>query len=234
MYIQKTVICGRYIITKKCFSLRYNKKALRSPNMKKTSEKQKEINKRNREEEFLATCLANFDIEDWYITLTYTREARPDSIKSAHKEFGTFIQKVKRYCKRHNIECLCCGKTEMPPSGAVHHHFMMNKAVPLEIILKYWTKGRVKDIQRIYSMDDMKLVNYIAKGEGAKHSVVEYKFFKTRNLKKPIIKRKVIKANSWTRVPKAKKGYQILEDSIFNYTDIVGFDAQRYIMVRRN
>lgn len=233
MYIQKTIIAGEYEIVKKCFSPRYGRKAIRSANFQKTTDRQKEINKRLREENYIAYALANFKKGDWYITLTYAPDKRPGDIDAAHKCFTDMLQKSKRQLKRKGQDIMCLEKTEFPPSGAVHHHLVINKEVPLELIFRNWPYGKVRDIQRIYSVSDLKLFNYLVKSEGARHEIIDFKFFKTRNLKKPVIKRRVIKANSWRKVPKARKGFELLRESIINYTDEAGYDAQKYIIKRK-
>ena len=240
-YVKKTIHAGDLILVRKYKSPRYGKRNnTRSSNLNETNEVQKKINERNRQEQIVAEILENFNKGDWWVTLTFSREERPSSTDDACKIFGRFIQKIKRKLKSKRmifrmgkeIDPKVIGVVEMPPSGAVHIHFLISGDVPADLIFDNWTYGKVKAIQRIYDLNNLKLANYLVKGEGATHKVTEHKFYKTRNLKKPKVEREIIKAEKWLKNPKPIRGYRVVEDSVINYTDDIGFDAQKYILIK--
>jgi hypothetical protein len=55
----------------------------------------------------------------------------------------------------------------------------------------------------------------------------------SRNLKKPIIKKEIIKSNEWRKEPKAIKGYMLEKNSIQEgFHDITGWPFQKYTMIK--
>lgn len=52
-------------------------------------------------------------------------------------------------------------------------------------------------------------------------------------LVKPIVKRKVVSANSWREYPQAPKGYMIIPESIeYGVSEITGYPYQYYRMIK--
>ncbi len=234
MYIEKTIYAGNTIIRKKYFSLRYGKKNIpRSPNTQKSSEQQKRINKKRSDENRELIMINNFPVGSWWITLTYIKEKRPKDINEAHNIFRKFLQRIKRWLKKKGIEFKYMGKTEMPKSGAVHHHLVINGNVEVSEIFDMWEYGNLKDVKRIYKMNDFKLADYFVKGEGSRHKESDCRYTQSRNLVKPVEKVRIIKSGHWRREPRPVKGYDILEGSVRNYNDDAGFEMQRYVMVKR-
>jgi hypothetical protein len=55
----------------------------------------------------------------------------------------------------------------------------------------------------------------------------------SRNLKKPVIKKEIIKSNEWRKEPKAIKGYMLEKNSIQEgFHDITGWPYQKYTMIK--
>lgn len=229
-YIEKTValLGGALIIKHKTFSLRFGRKAARGVNICKTSEKQAEINRRRSDDNRIYKIIENFlPCQSYWITLTYRLELRPGSIDEAHSIFTKFIAKLRRIGGRFAY----MGKTEMPESGAVHHHLLADAALCTDLLIKHWSFGSVKDIKLVYKTDDLKLANYFVKNEGT-HSCIECKYTQSRGLKTPEIKTRIVSASSWRKEPRAKKGYKVVD--VQNYFDILGFEAQKYIMLKED
>lgn len=234
MYIEKTIYAGDVIIRKKYFSLRYGKKNIpRNANIQESSEQQKRINKKRSDEKRELLMLNNFNVGDWWITLTYSKEKRPEDIDEAHNIFRKLLQRIKRRLKRRGIEFKYMGKTEMPKSGAVHHHLVINGDIEISEIFDMWEYGSLRDVKRIYKLDDFKLADYFVKGENSRHKEADCRYTQSRNLVKPVEKVRIIKSGHWRMEPRPIKGYDILAGSVQNYNDDVGFEMQRYVMVKR-
>lgn len=240
MYRMKEIIIpslGMHIV-KKGYSCRIGRKALRGENVMRTSERQKLINRKRSEENRIYLILNNFKSRcqsckkeivygDRWITLTYPLQLRPLTLDEAHKNFTRMLKKIKR--KYPNSKYM--GKTENTDKGNLHHHLLISRDVPHDYIVELWREfnNRIDDVE-IYSLVDMKLANYFVKNEGS-HKVTECKYTQSKNLVKPIIKVKILKAKTWRSEPKAKEGFDIID--VQNYFDSLGFEAQKYIMVKR-
>ena len=234
-YVKRIIEGGNVRIVRKHFSTRYGRRGVpRGMKINPTPEKQKERNKRRAEEYQSMFIPANFDIGDYYFTLTYSTDNRPSEFKEAHGNMTKYLHKVQRIMKRNGVVIKIFAKTEMTPTGSFHHHIIMSGGISMGILWDKWVFGNIKDFQKIYSIDDMKLANYIVKGEGAKHKVAAGKIFKTKNLVKPRVETEIVKSSSWTPNPKDTKDYNVVIDSVYDYDDIyTGFPAQFYIMVKK-
>lgn len=67
--------------------------------------------------------------------------------------------------------------------------------------------------------------------EGKPTEYMPEKYSHSRNLEKPVVVKKVISNKSWRRVPRPRKGYEVV--GLINGTDAVGFEKQTYILRKR-
>ena len=56
----------------------------------------------------------------------------------------------------------------------------------------------------------------------------------SRNLVEPKVEKRTVEAKEWVMDPKPRKGYYILQDSLYNGYDRMGYRYQRYVMVKLN
>lgn len=232
----------------KYFSLRYGIKRYAGARLNSTSDKQKEINKKRAAQKREDLIYNNFGEGDWWITLTYPRELRP-RFEEAHIVFTKFLAKVKRKYKM--FKYIGCTDDNIKGNNA-HHHGVFSwggatdkKGQQLNgfDLLEMWRKhiginrGGGK-VERIYNTENGDLARYFNKetpktydADGNATSVVEKKFTGSRNLDKPVVIKRVIKNNTWRKVPAAKKGYEVKD--VYNGFDFVGFEKQTYILRKR-
>lgn len=110
-------------------------------------------------------------------------------------------------------------------------------------LMKLWQKyngfeaGTGGRVQKIYNLENGALIKYFNRRKVKKYNdkgeaieFVEKKFTRSRNLKKPRVIKKIVSSNSWRRVPKARKGYEVDDNSVKNGFDILGFEKQQYIL----
>ena len=247
-YLQTEVSAGPYIFTYKGFALRYRKKYPRGPNINKCSHEQQRRNdyyaRRNR----IWKIAENFTSGDLWVTCTYKPNKRPEDMKFAQKDRNKFLRRIRDECNKHGIPFVYMGMTERGVRGAVHHHFIIRRGVDEGIIYKAWKEyGSIKiseigsgdeidfsaltfdDDKTEHDDDIIKLAKYFVKGDSDKS---EKTFTQSRNLRKPKIKKRIIRAERWVSKPKPKKGYEI--QSIYDgFHDFSGYPYQDYIQVRR-
>ena len=228
-YIQKTIYAGEHIFTEKCFSARYGKKNVpRGPNIKKCSDEQKRRNELQKKKRIIWLICENFRKGDWWITFTYRRADRPEDLKSAKKQRKKFIRRLRDILKRMGIPFVYMAMTERGTKGGLHHHFIIRNNFDIGIIAKLWEWGKVI-IDDIYSDSLYDVAEYFTKGDSEES---EKDFTKSKNLRQPRIKIKVVKAERWVSDPKPKKDYYIVH--LWNgFHDFSGFPYQEYVQVRR-
>ena len=228
-YIEKTIIAGEHIFKEKSFSARYGKKNIpRGPNWNECSEVQRRRNELLKKKRIVWNICTNFKKSDWWVTLTYRRTERPDSMVMAKKQRSRFISRLREKLKKKDIPLTYTAMTERGVKGGLHHHFIIKNVFDIGIIISLWEHGKVH-IENIYTDSMYDLAMYFVKGDSEKS---EKDFTSSRNMKKPKIRYRIIQAERWTSTPRAKKHYEIIH-RFDGFHDFSGFPYQEYVMVRR-
>lgn len=231
-YIQTKVVTPNAIFIHKHNSARYGKKGKRGERIGPTSEQQKEINKRISSQKWLWTICQWFRSTDYYLTFTYRKSDRPDSIKEASRIAGTVMGKLRRILKSRGKKLSYVLVTERGERGAVHHHVLIKNNFNIGIFFEkgLWSYGGVRyDPEEMKRKKIIQLAKYFIKGDSDKSEKV---FSKSRDLVAPKPQVKIIPAEGWREKPIIKKGYEL-----WNYDDGIecerGTFYQGYIMVKR-
>lgn len=239
---KKTWIIGsdKYITKSKCGGMFGNHRARAAKN-KETADKVKRHNlQKSIFNLFLLIC-ANFAKGDWHITLTYQRGLRPD-ISTSKKLVAKFFRKLKRWASGCNRTLRYIWVTHISPRGAIHHHVILPKWIPYDVLCDAWSAGFVKPGRPLYGNNDyMPLAKYLLTGTEGKAEHSEYgfediddcyhqkcgrRYTPSKNLVRPEPQVEWIEAASWRRNPKPPKGYTLAE--LYNGEDIWGFPYQIY------
>ena len=233
-YIKMTVTAGKDEYTYKYHSARYGKKCDRGGNIKPTPKEQRKINKRIAERKRQWTASANFGKDDWYVTLTYRRNERPESNAAAHAVLMNIIAKLRRKLKRQGVPLYYMCSTETGEKGAVHHHLIIKNNFNIGMLLELWKHGRI-DTVSIYTDSMAVLGGYLTKdADSGKHANKkaarkrEAIFSSSRNLKKPKIRKQIIKAITFSEIPVPKKDCYIIHE-YSGIQSIAGYLYQEYI-----
>ena len=168
----------------------------------------------------------NFEPDDWFITLHYERDNRPDSLESARKQLSAFLNKLKKYYVEWGIEYLWVKTTAYGERGALHHHAVIPKGADIRLISRLWKetvkasiKARPPECRALYSTGDYSaLAAYFCqqaeKTAGVKEKNVR-RWTCSRNCKRPVPDRlKWVDEIKWKEPPIPWPGYYIETDSI--------------------
>lgn len=236
-YIKMTVKAGNDEYTYKYHTHRYAKKSERGKNIRPTTKEQKKINKRLAYRKRQWTISSNFERGDWYITLTYRKNERPEDNKAAAKILSDTLGKLRRKLKRKGIPLYYISSTERGTKGAVHHHLIIKNNFDIGMLIELWKLGRVDSVS-VYTDSMAELGAYFTKDiEGGKHAnkqavkAKETIYGASRNLKKPKITKQVVKAKTFSDVPTNKKGYTIIH-FYKNFQSEAGYLYQEYIQTK--
>ncbi len=236
-YIKRIVKAGDTIEVKKYFSSRYGKKdkGSREEKLNPTPEKMEEINERNAVEKLTWILNANFGCGDLHCRLTYADEYYPTP-EEAKENIRKFLRVLRRVYKIHGVkspELKYVNATEYE-NKRIHHHIVIPEINP-KIVQDLWTYGRTFFSVLDNSGDYRKLAEYLVKEtrKSYKGKLVSGKRWNaSKNMTKPVISKEVVEADSWTRAPKAVKGYYIPKTSIEMDVDAYGFPYQKYVMIK--
>ena len=233
-YVKRTVRAGDTIEVKKYFTSRFGKKDKDKRNAKVnvSSEKMQEINEKNAIEKLTWLLNANFKAGDIHMVLTYNKELLPDE-ETAKDNLRKFMRNLRKAYKIEGSELKYIDTTEYEHTR-IHHHLVINK-FDTQKIQELWQYGRIHFSIFDNSGDYSKLAAYLVKetSETFRSGKISGKRWNaSKNLVKPKIEKEIVSADSWTKSPKAMKGYFIPKTSIEMDVDAFGYPYQKYTMIK--
>ena len=194
---------------------------------RKTPEKVRERNRKNRAEKIQLLILSNFYQHGHHIVLGYPKGEAPETFEEAERILRRFLEKIQR---REQGQFRYIAATERGKRTAVLHHHMIIQDAPglMELIEREWPGKRVHSTPT-YEDDTMgrQLADYIVKsidkdGEQGKYHI-------SRNLKKPEVKRDLSLGRM--EEPRAPQGYQVVPDTVYiGVNAFTGWPYQRYYL----
>lgn len=182
----------------------------------RTEEERAEYNRRKSEKRFIRLVNTNFDHNAYYVTLTYDKEHLPASYEEAERNLDNY----KRRLKRNNPNAKIIAVTGRGKhSGRLHHHLIISGAAESDIIGK-WEHGEIARAEHLrphnyyngedFGEDYTGLAEYLF---AHTEEVTKGRRWKqTKNLEQPKEEKpkKVCKAYSERKPPKAPKGYKLV------------------------
>ena len=183
---------------------------------------------------FLLLC-ANFNTGDWNITLTYAKGLRPTP-EMSKDIVADFFKKLKAWCKKQNRPCRYIWLTHIGSRGGIHHHVILPKWIPYDVLCDLWKYGQVQTGHPLYGNNQyQELASYLIRGtqgETLLRTKGRRRYNPSHGLKRIEPKREWVHASKWKKEPKPPKGWMIKKDSLFNDVDIWGFPYQAYTLVK--
>ena len=208
-YCKRIVKAGSVIDVIEYHTARYGAPGQkREKRRKATPEEMAKANQRNKERQCWYLILANFMTGDYFLTLTYREQERPEDMELRNIEVGT--------------------------RGAWHVHMITNRIRGgLDIILKEWKHGRVQS-QTMYAEGRFRdLAKYITKGQGNDQRLRESNYSTSRNLIRPVPEvRRYEKYKTWRKM-RIPKNYYVDPDSIVEgINPWTGYPYRKYVLVK--
>lgn len=181
----------------------------------------------------------NFSGGDLHVTLTCKPERRPD-MNEALSVIRKFRDKLRREYQKNKWDLKYIITTETGERGAVHWHMIVNamqneKTKTEKIIWELWDRGRPYFVPLDKGDDYEQLAAYIIKETSkrieAGKTLEKMSYMCSRNLIRPVVRKKKIQRHSWSREPKAPKGYEVIRDSVVNgINKYTGLPYQHYTL----
>ncbi len=228
-----------FVYRTKCFYYNpSNSKKKRGVRLCATGEGKKKRNARQAYLKIKHDCYENFDLGDYWVTLTYKTWLE---VQEAEKRLSRVLSKMQKRLKRKNIPFVWYRVTEASDKQRVHHHLLIRNTSPeiISMLFEYWDEyGKVKDVSKIKDMESGKLIKYFL--DGGKHKDLTYqKFGHSRNLRKPKVIKRVVPMSAIRENPKPPKcdeygyRYEIAKGTLFTgFPDLDGFTYQEYELIK--
>lgn len=232
MYVRKKFFCGDSIEIEEGHTGRYGAPGMKRAKRKKpTPEQMAKQNQWKKERDIRRLLKENFTEHDYWITLTYRPEERPKNTKGAKQQFQNFLRKMRGQYKKRKKELKYIGVMETGSKGAVHYHIVINRIEGADkLVAELWTYGRASFGLLYLEGGFRKLANYIAKEQDEK----ERKWYsRSRNLKKPKMKKEIMKRKTFTREIQVPKGYYLEKESVYEGVNpVTGHLYRHYTLIR--
>lgn len=98
----------------------------------------------------------NFEEGDYNLSLHYYANGdRPSDEWQAQKNVAAFCKDLKKWCKQnmpdgYSLDYLYCTHTTTA-RGAIHHHMILRKDIPLHVIQHLWANGAVFPLAAVFT-----------------------------------------------------------------------------------
>lgn len=142
VYREKPYYCGEYLDAFIFPVFEAGKRGGKRAKRKPSTEAQKKLNQRHREEKLVRLLHANFTKEDLEIHLTY-KGAQPGSDEEAARNARNYIRRVQRLRKKMGLPPLkYIVVTERGKRGGrYHHHITLSGGIDRDVLESLWTYG---------------------------------------------------------------------------------------------
>lgn len=235
-YLKTTYDLGREKIIIKTYSAAmYDNHNSRKVRNGQTSDSCEKHNRKLSAFRLLLLLKANFFAGDWNIVLTYQRGLRP-STEESKKAVAGFMRQLRKWCGQNHRELKYIWTTHIGERGGIHHHVILPKCIPYDVLANAWKFGFVRVGHPLYAGRDYEgLALYLLNDEKngdcpSAHAKGERRYNASKNLIRPQPQREWVDAGKWRANPKPPKGWRIVGE-VTNDKDIFGYPYQKYTIM---
>lgn len=167
---------------------------------------------------------------DYFVTLTYRRDARPPDMKTAKEHFKAFRRKVAAAFKKQKAIMRWLRNIEVGTKNGWHVHLIINRIPDLDIILREaWPHGKVV-CQLLYDKGGFwDLAAYITKTPKTDPRLKDASYSASRNMPLPPPKKYTyLHWKTWDKENlRVRKGYYV--DKVFeSVNQVTGYPFRWY------
>lgn len=233
-YVEEVCEAGCTIEKNKYYTCRYNadkKGETRGKKEKPTGEAQKRVNNRQAIKKLRRLMNTNFKDGDFLVRLDFHEMREISSV-----QMQEMISKALRNIRGKNKTVKYIYVKEVGPHGGRHIHMMISK-MDADIIRMCWPHGGIHIDPLISHGQYAKVAEYFVKysnrTEQTEGQLIGKRWYASRNLKKPVIRKRVIMAHRFREDIKVKKGYYLDKDSVASgVSELTGFEWFSYTLIK--
>lgn len=206
----------------------------REKKKKATPEQIARQNQRNKEKRCRRKLRAHFDVNDYFVDLTYAKDARPPDMEIAKKHFQKFMRTVRKEYSKRGQKLKWIRNIEVGKRNAWHIHLVINRIPDTDIIIrKAWEHGRVANVLLYDKGEFRDLAAYITKTPETDKSLVQTSYWTSRNLPIPEPKEEILKGKTWKEEPYVPKGFYLDKETYHaGINPVTGYPYRSYTLLR--
>ncbi|MEG1965935.1 MAG: hypothetical protein RR064_07260 [Oscillospiraceae bacterium] len=228
-YVKRIAIAGNIKSIAKYYTSRFQTKGIgRGQNQNITPDDVQKLNDERAEWKLWLLIKANFKPKDIHAVLTYKPSERP-SAELARKHIAKFLRDARKIYKQQGKTFKYIWTCEYEGS-ALHFHLIIPQ-IDISDLVEAWKYGQIRPTYMYAEGDYKALAHYIIKEttRTAKLKKISGKRYNaSNNLTKPIMKREIIKSDSWTDNPRIPKGWVLSSKVRTGYGGATGTPFQYY------
>lgn len=199
-----------------------------------TPEAMARANKRQKERNARLLIMNNFGENDYYITLTYRKEERPESMEECKKQFQKFIRKVKEAYRKAGETLKWVRNIEIGSRGGIHIHLIVNRILNTDVIVRrFWSHGGVHQTLLYLEGGFRELAAYMTKAGRDEKGIRESSYSTSRNLDRPEARTKVMSGRTFrNRKIRIPRGYYLDKGSLYEgINEYTGYPYRYYTLL---
>ena len=194
----------------------------------------KRANIRKAEKDLRRLMNENFQDGDFLVTLDFYSHKPRDSTEMQELT-AKFIRRLRALLKKKGQDPNYIYTKEIGPRGSRHIHMMLTKC-SVEDIQKSWGYGGVH-VDPLYSGGQYSKIasyfmKYAQKTEKTEGELVGKRYYCSRNLKKPIVEKKIILSKTFREEAPEKKGFILDKDSEIRGVTEQGYPYYSYSYIK--
>lgn len=207
------------------------------PRMKRAKPTPEQIEKRNQyNKEKLARrkLRAHFRKNDYFVDLTYRRDARPPDLETAKEHFRKFLRIIRREYQRRGLELRWMRNIEVGTKNGWHIHVIVNRIPDTDLILREaWEHGKVVHELLYEKGEYARLAAYITKTPKTDPRLRESSYSASRNLPLPEPEeRTYLHWKTWKKV-RVPAGYYLDRESLQEGVNpVTGYRYRVYSLIK--
>lgn len=236
-YIEEVCVAGKTIEVNKYYSYRHHSKGeKRGKKENPTSEAQKKVNQRKASKELRRLMNANFEDGDLLVRLDFFKENAPPGSEKMQEMMSKAIRKMRAEFKRLGKELRYIYVKEIGPRGGRHVHMVMSKC-DTDVLRRCWPHGGIHVDPLIsggqYRRIAEYFIKYAAKTEETEGRLIGKRWYASRNLIRPEVKKRIVSANGFRKKVKDIAGYFLEKDSLHSgISELTGFEYFSYTLIK--
>lgn len=206
----------------------------RDKQKKPSDERIKRSNLRQAEKKLRGLMNENFRDGDYLLTLDFHSHKPRDSAEMQKAAAG-FIKKLRYRLKKQGINPKYIYVMEIGPRGSRHLHMVIEKC-GLENVLECWTYGGVH-CSPLYTDGQYRQIaayflKYALKTEATEERLIGKRWYRSRNLRKPKIIKRIVLSNTFKESAPDKAGWYLDKDSESRGITEAGYQYYSYSYIR--
>lgn len=235
-YIIEICVAGKTVEISRYYTYRYGPGGERGKHSKETGDAQKRANHRRAEKNLRRLMNANFEDGDFLVRLDFSKQYYPPGSEDMQDMLAKAVRKLRTEYKRAKIDFKYIYVKEVGTRGSRHAHMMLKKC-DIDILRRCWPYGGIH-VDPLYTGGQYAkiaayFIKYADKTEATEGELIGKRWYASRNLVRPVPRKKVVDASVFLKEPRPRKGYVIDKESISSgVSELTGFEYLSYTLIK--